>query len=112
MTVFRRSEREAGLVAAEASSFDHPRFSAEDEALLARVAVHFAARGFELERDTGQTYDSFWITPAGSINPAWIVVRQHDGRYQLQDGLLGIERQGTDLREVLLPEWLLPLSAP
>jgi len=110
MTAFRRSAHETGLVGAAATSLDRPLFSAEDEALLGRVAAYFAARGFEFERDTGQTYDSLWITPAGSINPAWIVVRQHDGQYQLQDGLLCIERQGASLRDVLPPEWLTPLA--
>lgn len=110
MTAFRRSAHETGLVGAAAAPLDGPLFSAEDEVLLGRVAAHFAGRDFEFERDTGQTYDSLWITPAGSINPAWIVVRQHDGQYQLQDGLLCIERQGASLRDVLLPEWLTPLA--
>lgn len=107
MTVCRRRSTQEALTASISAS-DHPLFSAEDEALLACVAAHFVARGCDVERDIGPTYDSLWITPAGSINPTWIIVRQHDSGYQLQDGLLGIEKQGHILEEVLLPEWLAP----
>lgn len=92
-------------------SCDRPMFTTADEALMLRIGAYFEALGFEVERDISDTYDGYWMTPQGSINPAWIIVRQDSGAYELRDGLLTIERRGQSLRDILLPEWLPALAA-
>ncbi|WP_119459152.1 hypothetical protein [Rhodospirillaceae bacterium SYSU D60014] len=92
-------------------SCDRPLFTAADEALMLRIGAYFEALGFEIERDRSDTYDGYWMTPPGTINPAWIIVRQDNGAYELRDGLLTIERRGRSLRDILPPEWMPALAA-
>lgn len=81
-------------------------FTAADEAVMTSISARLTARAFLIERDMSTDPDCYWICPEHSIHPTWVLLRAEDGRYQLRDGLLGIERQGDSLLEILPADWI------
>ena len=73
---------------------------------MAAVAAKLEAIGFFVERNTRPGIDCYNIRPFGSDFPVWVVMRQYDGFYQLQNGDLDILKEGRALKDVLHPGWL------
>lgn len=82
------------------------RFEATDENAMRAIAARLRPHGLMVEYDPSFDLDCFWIGVDGSPAPAWVIHRDASGRYQLRDGLLGIEREGDSLLEILPPDWL------
>ncbi|WP_119458364.1 hypothetical protein [Rhodospirillaceae bacterium SYSU D60014] len=70
------------------------------------VAACLRRQGLTVERDSALDADCFWIGAPGWITPSWVIDRDDRGRYQLRDDLLGIERDGASLLEILPADWL------
>ena len=89
------------------------RFTAADERLMSRVASRLERIGFAMTRETGEAYDSFLLYSAysccapraNSMVPAWVLVRDKHGRYQIQDGYGSVLYRAGRLDQVLLPGW-------
>jgi hypothetical protein len=70
------------------------------------IALRLRRQGLTVERDSALDADCFWIGAPGWITPSWVIDRDDHGRYQLRDDLLGIERHGASLLEILPADWL------
>jgi hypothetical protein len=82
------------------------RFTVEDERLMAGVAERLRGVGLAVERASQPGVDCYRIVPVGSDDPAWLVMRQYDGVYQLLSGGLRVLDESRRLRAVLPAGWL------
>src|SRR3546814_11533524 len=94
------------LVTATIIPLNLSRFTAADERLMSRIEAHLERLGFAMTRETGEAYDSFllysayscWTPREGTMVPAWVLVRDRHGRYQIQDGFGSVLYRG--LRQI------------
>lgn len=88
------------------------RFTAADEAVMASISAQLRAQALVIERDASTDPDCYWISRERSTNPAWVLLRTESGLYQLRDDLLGIEREGGSLLEILPAAWISNVDMP